>query len=59
MAQQQTSTAPRCGGWDVPAGGVPACQLCPKSPTYWRNKLTPDQRRQVEAADAGRWLRTE
>lgn len=45
-------TFPRHPG---PAGHIPACQLCPASPTYWRNRLTAKDRAEIEATDAGQW----
>jgi hypothetical protein len=53
-----TTTAERqCNfpGHPGPAGHIPACKLCPNSPTYWRNRLSADQRERAEAVDAGQW----
>ncbi|MCZ7434782.1 hypothetical protein O7598_31275 [Micromonospora sp. WMMC241] len=52
-----TQPMPACDfpGKPGPAGHIPACQLCPNSPTYWRNQLTAEERDLAAAVDAGQW----
>lgn len=32
------------GSWCAGTGSRLSCQICPRSPTYWRDRLTPQQR---------------